>query len=133
VALAKFMGLSLQKAAHANLDDAACRKSGSHQRTWAENRFFKCFHSIRQKNSPFQQSSFACIAERWKGLRPIFFGPCTLGANMGHPCTVVKKQNALWTSLEFSSYFAPALIALRSCASASSLQYLQFNCRKTEL
>jgi hypothetical protein len=32
-----------------------------------------------------------------------------------------------------TSYFPPALIALRSCASASSLQYLQFSCRKTEV
>jgi hypothetical protein len=30
------MRLSSQKAAHANLADAACRKSGSQQRTWAE-------------------------------------------------------------------------------------------------
>ena len=36
VALANFMRLSLQKAAHANLANATCRKSGSHQRTWAE-------------------------------------------------------------------------------------------------
>jgi hypothetical protein len=34
------MRLSLQKAAHANLSDAACRKSGSHQRTSADNDFF---------------------------------------------------------------------------------------------
>jgi hypothetical protein len=32
VALANFMRLSLQKAAHANLANATCRKSGSHQR-----------------------------------------------------------------------------------------------------
>ena len=37
VALANFMRLSLQKAAHANLAIATCRKSGSHQRTWDEN------------------------------------------------------------------------------------------------
>jgi hypothetical protein len=36
VARANFMRLSLQKAAHANLSGAACRKSGSHQRTWDE-------------------------------------------------------------------------------------------------
>jgi hypothetical protein len=36
VALANFMRLSLQKAAHANLAGAACRKSGSHQHTWEE-------------------------------------------------------------------------------------------------
>ena len=45
VALANFMRLSSQKAAHTNLAYAARSKSGSHQRTWAENDFFQCFHS----------------------------------------------------------------------------------------
>jgi hypothetical protein len=36
MALANFTRLALQKAAHANLADAACRKSGSHQSTWDE-------------------------------------------------------------------------------------------------
>jgi len=45
VALANFMRLSSLKAAHANLADAGCRKSGSPKRTWAENDFFQCFHS----------------------------------------------------------------------------------------
>jgi hypothetical protein len=51
LALANFMRLSLQKAAHANLADAACRKSGSHPRTWAENGFFQCFHSTCNESS----------------------------------------------------------------------------------
>jgi hypothetical protein len=46
VALANFMRLSSQKAAYANLAYATCRKSGSHQRTWADNVFFKCFRSM---------------------------------------------------------------------------------------
>ena len=34
----------------------------------------------------------------------------------------------------FDNYLAvPSLIALRICASASSLQYLQLSCRKTEV
>jgi hypothetical protein len=52
VALANLMRLSVQKAAHANLANAACRKSGSPKRTWAENVFFKCFHFINPKQIP---------------------------------------------------------------------------------
>ena len=49
VALANFMRLSLQKAAHANLANATCRKSGSHQRTWDE----------KDGAQPFQRSCYA--------------------------------------------------------------------------
>ena len=81
VALANFMRLSLQKAAHANLADAACRKSGSHQRTWAENGFFKRFHSMCHEVLPFSSSLFARMAERWKGLPPDFLSSFMALAN----------------------------------------------------
>jgi hypothetical protein len=56
VALATFTRLSLQKAAHANLADAEYRKSGSHRRTWADNDFFKCFHSMVTRILPFSDN-----------------------------------------------------------------------------
>jgi hypothetical protein len=68
VALANFMRLSLQKAAHANLADAACRKSGSHQRTWDEKDGAQPLPMHLKKNH--YRSMYA-------------------GANMGHPFTVV--------------------------------------------
>jgi hypothetical protein len=43
VALPNFMRLSLQKAAHVNLADATCRKSGSRQRTWPKTIFSNAF------------------------------------------------------------------------------------------
>src|SRR5271165_3889034 len=55
------------------------------------------------------------------------------------PGNVFQKSAAQSRDLRFPTlpveyYFAlPALIALRICASASSLQYLQLSCRKTEV
>jgi len=85
VALANFMRLSLQKAAHANLADAACRKSGSRQRTWDEK---------DGGAGPFQRYYYAgkktvaggkVLAHGVKAFEKNRFRPMYAGANMGHP------------------------------------------------
>src|ERR1700719_558147 len=54
----------------------------SPQRTWAENGFFQCFHSMRTDSCSWPQS-FRHTLKRREGLRPVFFGPCTLGRTWG--------------------------------------------------
>jgi hypothetical protein len=85
VALAHFMRLSSQKAAHADLADAACRKSDSPQRTWDEN---------NGGAAPFQRYWYAGkklflkgrIVSAWsESIGKIRFRPMYAGANMGHP------------------------------------------------
>lgn len=47
---------------------------------------------------------------------------------------IEQKKRASMSLSKMWTYFPPvALIALRICASAASLQYLQFNCRNTEV
>jgi hypothetical protein len=46
MALVNLMRLSLLKDAHAVMDRATCRKSGSPQRTWAENGMLRLFFLV---------------------------------------------------------------------------------------
>ena len=67
VALANFMRLSLQKAAHANLSGAACRKSGSPERTWEDHDIFRMlFLSEQWISGSIEQNANG-------GLRPSFW------------------------------------------------------------
>ncbi len=50
-------------------------RQGSPKRTWAENGFFKCFHSTRE--GLLLTTAIFLPAQRYrsKGLRPVFFSP----------------------------------------------------------
>jgi hypothetical protein len=54
----------------------------SPERTWAENGFFQCSHSMG-KDSCYWPSFFAALQKRSKELRPAVFSPCTLGRTWG--------------------------------------------------
>ncbi len=54
---------------------SAEKSPGSHQRTWAENGFFPCSHSMG-KNSCTRPQCLRRIAKRSKGCA-VFFSPCT--------------------------------------------------------
>jgi hypothetical protein len=55
----------------------------SPQRTWAENGFFQMLSLHGTRISALNSSLFARKQERSNGLRPVFFGPCTLGRTWG--------------------------------------------------
>jgi hypothetical protein len=71
---------------------------GSHQRTWAENGFFKCFHSTRKETLTHNAQSFARVAVALDGATPRLFRPMYARANMGHPSRgvglMVRSKNS---------------------------------------
>jgi hypothetical protein len=85
VALANFMRLSLQKAAHANLSGAACRKSGWPWRTWADHEIFRMLSLSEQWISGgIEQKAIVGFAH--------LFRPTYAKANVGHPSGPVVDQ-----------------------------------------
>jgi hypothetical protein len=107
VVLANLMRLSSQKAAHATMADAACRKSGSHQRTWADNDFFKCFHSRCPRGLSPSRVFFCPHSNSVGGAAPRLFRPMYAGANMGHP------SESRWLILEQQRGIAPSYLQSR--------------------
>jgi hypothetical protein len=100
------MRLSVQKAAHANLADAARRKSGSHQRTWDE----------KDGRSPFQRYCYAdkkTVAESknpraWsESIGKNRIRPMYAGANMGHPRSPTGHPGATF----FNTELVPAMLS----------------------
>jgi hypothetical protein len=68
-----------------------------------------------------RRSLLARLAERWKGLRPVFFGPCTLGRTwgtrpgkralllaQGRACSLVHRKRSYPTSNLDSSEVQPS-------------------------
>jgi hypothetical protein len=79
LALTNFMRLSLMKAAHAPVGGAPCRKSG----TMGRERCFSNAFPVMRDGSCSHQRCLPTEQKRWNGLRPVFFGPCTLRRTWG--------------------------------------------------
>ena len=54
------------------------------RRTWAENGFFQCFHSLGKDSCSWPQF-FRHVAKALGGAAPRLFRPMYAQANMGHP------------------------------------------------
>jgi hypothetical protein len=70
----------------------------SHQRTWADNDFFRCFSSMYQQNSCVQHSPLVRFRRALEGAAARLFRPMYAGANMGHPDIVATPQPSPVTS-----------------------------------
>jgi hypothetical protein len=57
----------------------------SHQRTWADNDFFKCFRSTYHQHPRLQHQPFCRVVGAMERAAPHLFRPMYAGANMGHP------------------------------------------------
>jgi hypothetical protein len=82
VALAKFMRLSLQKAAQTNLAGAAYRKSGSQQRTWDEEDGTQPLPTLCYEAKRLLKARILWTPAI-KAFEKIVIGPCTLVRTWG--------------------------------------------------